>query len=147
MDSAYEVDRDALLRTVRTADHVIVRFATIPQRLFVDFRTRKGEGPGVHLLPAVNSMQERMASIAAARPGFPRPGRLCVVAWPLRVGGLQRLGFVDAVRQRLAAMDAFAQLRALDAACARLRVVEREEIRCAITGEGYRTLWAGRAAR
>ena len=147
MDSAYEVDLDALLRTVRTSDHLIVRFATIPQRLFVDFRTRAGEGPGVHLLPAVDSMQERMASIATARPGFPRPERLFVVAWPLRVVGLDRLGFIEAVRQRLAAMDAFAQVRALDEAYARLCVAEREEIRRAITGEGYRTLWAGRAAR
>ncbi len=147
MDSAYEVDLDALLRAVRTGDHLIVRFATIAQRLLMDFRTRPGEGPGMHLLPAANTLQERLASITAARPHFPRPERLFVIAWPLRVGGLERMGFLEAARQRLAALDAFDQVRALDAAYHGLLAEEREEIRRAISGDGYRTLWPGRAAR
>jgi len=147
MDSAYDVDFDALMKVVRSGDHLIVRFSTVAQRLFLDFRTHPDEGPGTFLLPAAGSMQERLATIAAARPNFPRPERLSVLAWPLRVTGLERLGFMEAARQRLASMDAFDQVRALDAAYAELLAAEREEIRRAITGEGYTTLWAAGAGR
>ena len=143
MDSAYEVDLDGLLRAVRRSDHVIVRFATLAERLFVDFRTRPEEGPGVFVLPLANTIQERLATIAAARPHFPRPERLHVMAWPLRVAGLERLGFLDAARQRLAGMDAFEQVRELDGAYRHLVRAEDLELRSSITGEGYRTLWPG----
>ena len=64
MDSAYEVDIDGLLRTVRSTDHLIVRFSTLAERLFLDFRTRGLVGPGVFVLPPAESIQDRMASIA-----------------------------------------------------------------------------------
>lgn len=143
VDSAYEVDVEGLLRTVQRSDHVIVRFSTLAQRLFVDFRTREGEGPGVFVLPVANTIQERLATIAAARPHFPRPEKLYVMAWPLRVAGLERLGFVEAARQRLASMDAFEQVRDLDRAFRDLQRAEELELRSAITGEGYRTIWPG----
>ena len=147
MDSAYDIDIEGLLRAVRRTDHVIVRFATLPQRLFIDFRTLEAEGPGVFVLPPADSMPERMASIAAARPNFPRPAKLYVMAWPMRVDGLVRLGFVEAARQRLATMDAFEQMRDLDRAFRELERSEREELRRAITGEGYRTIWPDAPAR
>ena len=143
VDSAYDVDLDALLRAVRTNDHLIVRFSTIGQRLFLDYRTSETEGPGAFLLPAANSMGDRLSSIAAVRPNFPRPERLAVIAWPLRVGSLGRLGFIEAARQRLAAMDAFDAVRDLDATYSRLLGAEREEIRRAITGDQYQTIWRG----
>ncbi len=146
MDSAYDVDLDGLLRTVQRSDHVIVRFSTVAQRLFLDFRTREDEGPGVFVLPLANTIQERLATIAAARPHFPRPDRLHVMAWPLRVGGLDRLGFLDAARKRLASLDAFEQVRELDRAYLKLQRAEQVELRSAIVGDGYRTLWPGRPA-
>ena len=143
MDSSYDVDLDGLLRTVQRSDHVIVRFSTLAQRLFVDFRTRDGEGPGVFVLPVADSMQQRLATIAAARPHFPRPEKLYVMAWPLRVGALERLGFIEATRHRLAGMDAFEQLHDLDRVFRELQRAEQDELRRAITGEGYRTIWPG----
>ena len=143
MDSSYDVDLDGLLRTVQRSDHVIVRFSTLAQRLFVDFRTREGEGPGVFVLPVADSMQQRLATIASARPHFPRPEKLYVMAWPLRVAALERLGFIEATRQRLASMDAFDQLRDLDRVFRELQRAEQDELRHAITGEGYRTIWPG----
>ena len=93
------------------------------------------------MLPVASTIQERLATIAAARPHFPRPERLYVMAWPLRVGGHERLGFLDATRRRLATMDAFQPVRDLERAFRALQRVERAEMRDAITGEGYRTLW------
>lgn len=141
MDSSYDVDLGALLTAVRERDHLVFRFATIPLRLFLDFRTTAEDGPFVAVLPAVNSVKERMATIRAARPRLPRPKRINMVAWPLRVGALERLEIIEAVRLRLGDMDAFGALTALDEALRELDVAEREEVRRAITGEGYKTLW------
>ena len=143
MDSTYEIDVDGLIRTVQRSDHVIVRFSTLAQRLFIDFRTSSSEGPGIFVLPVANTIQERLATIAAARPNFPRPEKLYVMAWPLRVAGLERLGFVEAARRRFAAMDPFEAVRNLDRAIRDLENAEGLELRGAITGEGYRTIWPG----
>lgn len=141
MDSSYHVDRDALLAAVRERDHLVFRFSTITERLFIDFRTIPEEGPAAAVLPAATSMRERMATIRQARPQFPRPKRVNVVAWPLRVGALERLGIMVEIRTRLADLDGFGALRALDEAFAALQHAEEEEMRRAITGEGYQTLW------
>ena len=50
---------------------------------------------------------------------------------------------VGAARQRLAGLDAFDQVRALDEAYRHLLRAEDLELRSAITGEGYRTIWPG----
>ena len=68
----------------------------------------------------------------ARRPG---PSR------PLRVAALERLGVLETIRDRLAQMDAFDALSELDEAHTRLLRLERQEVRRAITGEGYHTLW------
>lgn len=141
MDSAYEVDRDALLIAIGSQDHLIFRFTSVQQRLLVDFRSNEQTGPGVHLLPPVRSMRERVASIRDARPDFPRPEQLFVVGWPLRVGALERLDVLQPIRDRLAGLDAFEQLAALDQAYEELLRAERDEQRRAVTGEGYRTIW------
>jgi hypothetical protein len=146
VDSSYEVDLSALLTAVRERDHLVFRFATIPLRLFLDFRTTPEDGPGVAVLPSVTSMKERMASMRAARPMLPRPKRINVVAWPMRVGALDRLGVINEVRRRLGDMDAFDALAALDVALADLDAAEQEEVRRAITGEGYKTLWTAPAS-
>ncbi len=146
MDSSYYVDRAAMLSAVRERDHLVFRFATVSQRLFVDFRTAMEDGPAVHVLPPAASVKERMASIREVRPAFPRPERINIVAWPLRVGGLERLGVIAEMRARLGDLDGFEALRALDAALRTLEREEEREIRQAITGEGYKTLWTATPA-
>ena len=141
MDSAYEVDREALLDAIGTQDHLIFRFTIVQQRLLVDFRSNERTGPGVHLLPPVRSMRERVASIAKARPDFPRPEQIYVVGWPLRVAALERLDVLQPMRDRLLALGAEEQVRALDQAYHDLLEDERQELHRAVTGEGYRTIW------
>jgi len=145
VDDSYHVDRDALRAAVRERDHLVFRFSTIPQRLFVDFRletTSRGVGaPGVFSLPPAASIRERMTSIREVRPDFPRPERVNVVAWPLRVGALRRLGVINEIRTRLGDLDAFDALTDLDRVVGELERSEDHEQRRAVTGEGYRTLW------
>jgi len=145
VDDSYHVDQDALRAAIRERDHLVFRFSTLPQRLFVDFRTVTTSGadglPGVFSLPPAASIRERMTSIREVRPDFPRPERVNVVAWPLRVGALRRLGVIEAIRSRLGDLDAFDALTQLDRVIADLERSEDRELRRAVTGEGYRTLW------
>lgn len=141
-DSYFDIDREALAQSIATADHLLFRFATVASRLFVDFRADGSAHPGIHVLPPVKSLAERVASIRRARPELPLPDRLYVVAVPARVRGLERIGALDAIRDRLAQLDAYDQLTELELAYEQLLAFEREEIRRAISGEGYRTLWS-----
>jgi len=141
VDSSYHVDRAALSAAVAEHDHLVFRFQTIPQRLFLDFRTSPSEGPGVFVLPPANNFKDRMATILAVRPNFPRLRRINIVPWPLRVRSLERLGVIADVRRRLGDLDGFTALKQLDATLATLDAAETAEVRRAILGEGYRTLW------
>ncbi len=141
MDGPIDLDLDGLRSSVATVDHMLVRFTPLAERLLLDFRTHEGAGPGIALLPQVSSFTERIKTIEDARPGFPRPERLHVVTWPLRIASLERLGVLDAIRGRLADMDAFDVIASVNEVYARLLDLEREEIRRAITGDGYHTIW------
>lgn len=141
MDNSYQVDTAAMFGAIRAHDHLVFRFQTIPLRLFVDFRTSETQGPGAYVLPQAASFRERMDTILQVRPDFPRLKRINVVPWPLRVGSLERLGVIERLRERLGDMDGFETLRDLDAAMRELEAAERHELRRAITGEGYKTLW------
>ncbi|MCK9494589.1 MAG: hypothetical protein M0R75_03700 [Dehalococcoidia bacterium] len=145
MDDAYQVDQGALRAAVRERDHLVFRFSTIPLRLFLDFRTSAEDGPGVFALPPASSIRERMTSMREVRPNFPRPERVNVVAWPLRVSGLRRLGVIEEIRLRLSDLDGFEALGELDRVVEHLEQSEALEVRRAITGEGYRTLWPAQA--
>ena len=145
MDGQHHIDLDGLRASLRSVEHLLLRFTTVAERLLLDFRTREDAGPGVALLPPVDSFAERVRTIERVRPGFPRPKRIHVVTWPLRVGSLERLGVLDAVRGRLAEMDAFEVIATLNETHERLLEIEREEIKRAIEGEGYHTIWPAEA--
>ena len=141
MDGSTDLDLDALRSSVATVDHLLVRFTPLAERLLLDFRTREGTGPGIALLPQVSSFTERIKTIEEARPGFPRPERIHVVTWPLRIASLERLGVLESVRGRLADMDAFDVIARVDETYEVLLELERVEIRRAIEGDGYHSIW------
>lgn len=141
MDGTFDLDIDALRESVNTAEHILIRFTPIAERLLLDFRTNDTTGPGVAVLSQVTSFAERLATIERARPGFPKPDRLYVVAWPLRIASLERLDILRGARVRLAEMSAPAAIRQLDEAYEELLRLERKELSRAITGDGYHTIW------
>lgn len=147
MDGSSNIDIEGLRASLRSVEHLLLRFTPIAERLLLDFRTREGVGPGIALLPPVDSFAERLRTIERERPGFPRPERIHVVNWPLRIASLDRLGVLEAVRGRLADMDAFDAITSLDQTFRRLLEIEREEIRRAIEGEGYHTIWPAESRR
>ena len=141
MDGPQNIDLDGLRASLKSVEHLLLRFTPVAERLLLDFRTREGVGPGVALLPPVDSFAERIRTIERVRPGFPRPKRIHVVTWPLRVASLERLGVLEAVRGRLADMDAFDAIATMNETYERLLEIEREETKRAIEGEGYHTIW------
>ena len=141
MDGPLEIDLESLRDSVLNVEHLVVRFPPIAERLLLDFRSEGESGPGVALLPQVNSFTERVRTIEEARPGLPKPERIYVVTWPLRIASLEKLGVLETVRERLADMDAFDTIARVDETYERLLALERDEIRRAITGEGYHQLW------
>ncbi len=143
MDGSIELDIERIRRSLRTVEHALIRMTPVgvTERLLIDFRSNETTGPGVHMLPEVRSMAERMKTVEDARPGFPRPERIYMITWPLRVAALERLGVLEAVRERLALADAFDAVKQLDESFERLLRLERDELQRAATGEGYQTLW------
>ncbi|MDA1061455.1 MAG: hypothetical protein O2895_00840 [Chloroflexi bacterium] len=141
MDGPTDLDIDGLRSSVASVEHLLVRFTPLAERLLLDFRTRADAGPGVALLPQVSSFTERVQTIEDARPGFPKPERIHVVTWPLPIASLERLGILESIRGRLAEMDAFEVIARVDETYARLLELERVEIRRAIEGDGYHTIW------
>ena len=142
MNEPFRFDLAELHEALHSVDHALIRITPIvTQRLLVDFRSDGPTGPGVVVLPLVSSLQEALKSIEEARPGLPRPERINVIMWPLRVAALERLGVLQALRDRLADMDAFDALRQLDEAYELLLRQERDELQRAVSGDGYATLW------
>ena len=141
MDGDRTFDLDELRAALEERDHLLMRFETVTLRLFVDFRTSSEVEPAILVLQAVNSFRERLISLRRARPELPVPDQLQVATWPLRIGSLERLGVLDTIRARLVEDGASEALHQLEDAVQELAAAERAEVRRAISGEGYRTLW------
>ena len=106
MDNEYELDLDAILETVRTADVLAFRFVTVSERLLIDNRFTEMDAPMVKLVPRASSAKERFKSLKMLRPRFRLPRqdhRDLVAALRRRAGGPRRVGGDRATdhRQRL----------------------------------------------
>ena len=143
MDGPTGFDVEQLNAALRATDHALFRLtpAGVGPRLLVDFRTNERAGCAAVLLPEVRSLAERLNTIQKARPELPLLERVHLITWPLRVEALERLGVLGTVRERFASMDAFDAMRQLDEAYRELLRLQRDELRRAVTGDGYRTLW------
>ena len=141
MDNEYRIDPGDVLRTVRTAEVIIFRFVTVPQRLLVDYRHSEVDPPLVKLVPRAASAEDRFRSIKMLRPRFRLPKKISAVWWPRYVERLGDEGIQDAIVQRVIDAGFPAAAAECDDVFAELQRMEREEFANAIAGEGYRTLW------
>jgi hypothetical protein len=141
MDNAYHLDLGEVLRTIRSADVIVIRFVTVPQRLLIDNRTNDVDGPLVKLVPRAATAEERFKNLKQLRPRFKLPQKITAIFWPRYIESLQDQGIWDSIVQRITD----AGYPAVAGECARvydeLRRMERAEMYKAIAGDGYRTLW------
>jgi hypothetical protein len=145
LDNQFHLDHDAVLRTVRSAEVIVFRFVTVPQRLLIDFRTSDVDGPMVKLVPRAESAEDRFKSLKMLGPRVRLPEKISAISWPRYVRSMCENGVWDAVVHRIAELGYPAAAAECESIFDELRRMERAEIGHAISGEGYKTLWpAGR---
>lgn len=141
VDNDYSVDIDEIATTIQTSEVVIVRFVTIGERLLLDFRSTAFEGPMVRVVQAARSASERYASLKRLRPRFGVPERIVAVWWPRFVPSLRSTGLWEGIRLRVAEAERPECIEEAEAALRELIALERRNVRNAVLGPGFRTMW------
>ncbi len=142
MDSDFHLDYGEIIKTVQSAEVVTIRFVIVNERLLIDYRSSEIDPPLVKLVPRAESVEDRFRSLKKLRPRFRLPERINAIWWPKFVDRLVDHGIWDAIVQRI--VDAgFAEAAGeCDGVLEELRALERQEIRNALSGEGYQSLWS-----
>jgi hypothetical protein len=141
MDNDYILNLDDILRTVETAEVVRIRFGLLDKRLLIDNRYNEFEGPMVKVVNRSGSSEESFRSLKRLRPRFPLPEKMTAIMWPKYVSTLQSTGVWAAIVSRVAASGHSDSRRQCDEVLAELIQLEKREIRNAISGEGFQTVW------
>jgi hypothetical protein len=141
VDSEYLVDLAELRRHLAQSEVFGFYFPLLRRTLLLDVRTNEVDPPMVIVVPMVNSLEERLRSLKRLRPRFPRPDAMVLVPWPKYVGSLRRLGIWDLVLQRVGEAGGDAARQRCEEAFRELQQAEREQLRKAITGDGFKTIW------
>jgi hypothetical protein len=141
MDNDYGIDLAEVMRVIRSADVLMLRFVIVPQRLLLDSRSNELDGPLLKVVPRVSGARERFRELRRLRPRFALPDRITAVQWPHRIDSLKSSGVWEAVRERLGASGFPGAEDQADEVYDELKKLERTEIQNAIRGEGYHTYW------
>lgn len=142
MDNDYVLNLDEILRTIESADVVRIRFLLLEKRLLVDNRCNEFDGPLVKLVSRAGSSEESFRNLKRLRPRFPLPDKMTAIWWPKYVNTLYTSGVWAALVKRVAATGFTDSVRQCDEVFRELQAMERTEIRNAISGEGFQTIWA-----
>ena len=142
MDNDYVLNLDEILRTIESADVVRIRFLLLEKRLLVDNRCNEFDGPLVKLVSRAGSSEESFRNLKRLRPRFPLPDKMTAIWWPKYVNTLYSTGVWNAIVQRIAASGFNESVNQCDEVFRELQAMERAEIRNAISGEGFQTIWA-----
>jgi len=141
MDNDYLLNLDDILRTVETAEVVRIRFGLLDKRLLIDNRYNEFEGPMVKVVNRSGSSEESFRNLKRLRPRFPLPEKMTAIMWPKYVSTLISTGIWDAIVSRVAASGHQESKRQCDEVLSELLNLEKQEIRNAISGEGFQTVW------
>jgi hypothetical protein len=141
MDNDFFLDHSEIIKTVRNADVVTFRFVVVSQRLLIDNRSSEIDPPLVKLVQRATSVEERFRSLKQLRPRFKLPDKISAIWWPKYVDSLVEHGIWDAIVQRIEQAGFAEAAREAAGVLDELRQLEREEIRNAISGDGYQALW------
>lgn len=140
-ENGMNVDPDALEDVLRRADLITIGFSTFPERLLVDTRSRRDEGPLVAIVPPVTSVQDRYLWLGQHRGAFGAPEAFSFFLWPQTVRSLAERDVLAPLRQRLGEASESAAV-VLDQALRELLDRERAAMIGAIRGEsGWQTIW------
>ena len=141
MDNDYVLNLDEIFRTIESAEVVRIRFLLLDKRLLVDNRHNEFEGPLVRLVSRAGSSEESFRNLKRMRPRFPLPDKMTAIWWPKYVNTLLTTGVWDALVRRIAETGFNDSVQQCQDAIKELQIMERREIRNAISGEGFQTIW------
>ena len=141
MDNDYVLNLEDILRTVETAEVIRIRFLLLDKRLLVDNRYNEFEGPLVKIVSRSGSSEESFRNLKRLRPRFPLPEKMTAIWWPKYVNTLYTTGVWQALTKRIADTGFTDAARQCDTILRELLALERQEIKNAISGEGFQTIW------
>ena len=141
MDNEYALNLDEILQTIQSAEVLRVRFLLINKRLLIDNRFNELDGPMVKIVSRAGSSEESFRNLKRLRPRFPLPDRMTAIWWPKYVHSLTTTGVWPAIVKRIADTGHTDSVRQAEEVLRELESLERQEIRNAISGEGFQTIW------
>lgn len=141
MDSDFRVDLDEIMNNLNTAQVVAIYFPILGKTLLLDRRIDPVEGPLVKVVPMAGSVEERFRSLRRLRPGLPIPKSIAIIPWPKYVASLRRLGIWDRIVERFCKDKQPQAVEACQGAYEEISRLEREELRDAIAGKRFHSLW------
>ena len=141
MDNDYILNLDDILHTIETADVIRFRFQLLDKRLVIDNRTSELEGPMLKLVNRSGSSEESFRNLKRLRPRFPLPERMTAIYWPKYANTMRSSGVWSAIVKRVEASGFEESLRQCDEVMQEMLLLERKEVRNALSGEGFETIW------
>jgi hypothetical protein len=146
VDFEYRIDLGEVTGSIDAADVVAIYFPMLRRTLLIDARVSELDGAMVKVVPMVSTPEERLRSLRKLRPRFARPESITIIPWPKYVRSLVRLGVWDHIVRRFAEVGAPEAVRQCDVCFRELVKLEREELRAAVVGEDYATVWSASGA-
>jgi hypothetical protein len=131
-------------KNIDFVDVIALYFPILRKTLLMDLRANDVDGPMIRVVPMANTPEERFQSLLKMRPRFGRPESITIIPWPKYVRSLVDLGIWDHIVRRYADTGSAQSVRDCDRCFAELLKLERDELRRAITGENYETIWGTR---
>jgi hypothetical protein len=147
IDGGHEIDIEAVVQNISEAEVVTLHFPILRQTLLIDTRCTGADGPLVRVMPMVDSTQERFETLRKLRPDLPRPTSITMIPWARSVTALEWAGVWHRVLERLADCGDEETIATARRSYRQLRSLELVELREAIVGRQYGTLWRNPQAR
>lgn len=141
MDNDYAINLDEIMRTIEQADVLRIRFLLLDKRLLIDNRFNEFEGPLIKVVPRAGSSEESFRNLKRLRPRFALPDRMTAIWWPKYINTLRTTGVWNCIVRRVAESGYEESVQQCEAVLQELLELERQEVKNAIAGKGYQTIW------
>jgi hypothetical protein len=141
MDSDFRIDVNEVHRAIDVGEIIALYFPLLRKTLLMDTRTTTLDGPMIKVVPMAASPEERFRELVRLRPRFPKPESISIIPWPKYAASLVRLEVWDRIVRRFLEIGPPDIVRQCDECLQQVYRAERKEIRRAITGREYETLW------
>ena len=148
-EDGLRLDLDGARDAIARCDVLVLGFRHLAPRVLFDTREGTASRPLFRIVPPVNTPRERFAQLRRLRPDLGEPERFVFIQWPLGLDSLVESGLWGRIVDRCRAVEPERGQSDCDGLLERLTRLDQKEVREAIAGESYRTLWPpdGRGTR